>query len=110
MTAKLHEELSGQKAKELSSLKERLLCEKKTAVGRVEHRMNEQVAKLQQQLLKAKEQNKEEMVALETEMSKQLAEEKEKNDQLRESLRSTKKVKSPVLLHMTNYRSAQRLY
>ena len=100
MLARVQEDLSGQKAKEISSLKERLLSEKKAAVARMEQKMNEQVAKLQQQLHKARQQSREETVALEKDMSKQLAEEREKTEQLRKSLHSTVKVRSPVYTYM----------
>ena len=90
--AKLQEELSEQKVKELSLLKERLLSEKKTAVTRVEHRIAEQAAKFQQQLVKVREQSREEVATLEEEMTRQLADEREKSEQLRESLSVAKKV------------------
>ena len=86
--AKLQEELSSQKLKELSALKEKLLYEKKASVLRVEQKMADQLAKLQQQVQKVRE----EMVAMETEMTKQLSEEREKSGQLREALAVTKKV------------------
>ena len=69
---KLQDQLSEQKSKELSSLKERLLSEKREAVARTEHRTTEQVAKLQQQLQKVKEQNREEKATFEKQMTRQL--------------------------------------
>lgn len=55
--------------------------------------MNEQVTKLQQQLQKVKEKSREEVVAMETEMTKQLVEERKKTEQLRGSLHATKRVR-----------------
>lgn len=54
--------------------------------------MAEQVTKLHQQLQKVREQGREEMAALDREMTRQLAEEREKAEHLRESLHTTKKV------------------
>ena len=61
-------------------------------MGRVEQKMSEQVSKLQQQLQKVREQGREEMASLEREMAKQVAEERDKSEHLRESLLATKKV------------------
>ena len=82
----------SEKSKELSSLKEKLQGEKRTAVARVEQKLGEQVSKLQQQLQKVREQGREEVASLEREMTKQVAEEREKSEHLRELLHSTKKV------------------
>ena len=90
--AKLQEELSSQKVKELSALKERMLSEKKAAVSRFEQKMADNSARLQQQLQKVKELSQEEIVAMETEVTKQLSEEREKSEQLREALIAVKKV------------------
>lgn len=54
--------------------------------------MAEQVAKLQQQLQKVREQGREEMASLEREMNRQLVEEREKSEHLRELLHGAKKV------------------
>jgi hypothetical protein len=92
LLAKLQDDLSSQKAKELSSLKEKLQGEKRSAVGRVEQKMAEQVAKLHQQLHKVREQGREEAASLEREMNRQLAEEREKSEHMRELLHGAKKV------------------
>lgn len=68
--------------------------EKKAAIARVEQKMVDQLTKLQQQLQKTKENCREEIVVLETELTKQLAEEREKSEQLREALSATKKANS----------------
>lgn len=68
--------------------------EKKAAIARVEQKMADQLTKLQQQLQKTKENCREEIVVLETELTKQLAEEREKSEQLREALSATKKANS----------------
>ena len=78
--------------KELSTLKEKLQSEKRTAVGRVEQKMAEQMAKLQQQVHKVREQGREDVATLEREMNKQMTEEREKSDHLRELLHEAKKV------------------
>ena len=61
-------------------------------MGRVEQKMAEQVTKLQQQLQKVREQGREEVASMEREMNRQLAEERDKSEHLREVLHGTKKV------------------
>lgn len=61
-------------------------------MARVEQKMAEQVSKLHQQIQKVREQGREEMAALERETTKQLAEEREKSEHMRELLHATKKV------------------
>ena len=61
-------------------------------MGRVDQKMAEQVAKLQQQLQKVREQGREEMASLEREMNRQLVEERDKSEHLQELLHAAKKV------------------
>ena len=65
-------------------------------MGRVEQKMAEQVAKLQQQLQKVRELGREEVASTEREMNRQLAEERDKSEHLREVLHGTKKVSTLV--------------
>ena len=61
-------------------------------MGRVEQKMAEQVTKLQQQLHKVREQGREEATSLEREMNRQVVEEREKSEHLRELLHAARKV------------------
>lgn len=90
--ARLHEEASGERQREVYACKVKLQDEKKAAVVRLEAKIADQVSRHQAQLQKMREQYSREVATVKGELEGQLTDEKERTNQLRESLASCRKV------------------
>ena len=91
--ARLQEEALEDKQRELYACKVKLQEEKKGALARLEAKMADQVSRLQLQIGKMKEQDSRELTVLRDELESQLADERERTNQLREALTTCRKVK-----------------
>ena len=88
--AKFQEQAATEKHTEITVLKDKLLEDKKTALSRLELKCSEQISKLQNQLRKTREQNQKEIISLKGEMEREIADEKQIVEQMKQGVASLK--------------------
>lgn len=91
--ARFQEEALDDKQREVYACKLKLQEEKKAALTRMEAKMVDQVSRLQQQIQKMKEQSSRDLDTTRRVLESQLTEERERANQLRETLATCKRVK-----------------